>query len=270
MTGLALHVDFSTGTPLWFFTRSSALIAFVLMTVGFVLGLLTTGRTGLLLKPRTPRFISQALHRNSTLLAIVFVLVHIATTVLDGYVKIGWPAAVVPFTSGYKTAWVAAGTAAFDLAILLAVTSLLRVRIGLKLWRGLHWLAYLLWPLAATHYLGTGTDVKAAWGRWLAFGSIALVVLATLARVGVGVAARRRAPAARPERGEAVGRPARPAGRPVRPVLPSRGSPVGSPAGPGASGYGATRSEAPGASRSGPYGPAYAADETYQGPRVPR
>jgi methionine sulfoxide reductase heme-binding subunit len=218
MSDLAL--DASTGSPLWFLTRSSALVAFVLMTVGFVLGLVTTGRAGALLKPRTPRFISQALHRNITLLAIIFVLVHVATTVLDGYVRIGWLSAVVPFTSGYRTAWVAAGTAALDLAIVLAVTSLLRVRIGVRRWRGLHWLAYALWPLTVTHYLGTGTDVKAAWGRWLAIAAIAAVTVATLVRAGAGMSARRRSPRPRPERGYPVERPGTPA-------LPSRGAAVG-------------------------------------------
>jgi sulfoxide reductase heme-binding subunit YedZ len=215
---------------MWYLTRSSALVAFVLMTAGFVLGLLTTGRTGVLLKPRTPRFISQALHRNITLMAIVFVLVHVVSTVLDGYVRIGWPAAIVPFTSGYRTAWVAAGTAALDLAIMLAVTSLLRVRIGLGLWRGLHWFAYALWPLAVTHYLGTGTDVTTTWGTGLAISSIAVVTLATLARVGAGLSARRRSPRPRPERGDPVPRPSRP---PARPALPARGAPVGSPGGSG-------------------------------------
>src|SRR5919198_4556153 len=92
----------STGSPLWFLTRSSALVAFVLLTVTLLLGLLTIRRTG----TRVPRFVSQALHRNATLLALGFVLVHVLTTVLDGYVPIGWQAAVVPFTSGYRTSWV--------------------------------------------------------------------------------------------------------------------------------------------------------------------
>jgi sulfoxide reductase heme-binding subunit YedZ len=188
----------STGSPLWFLSRSSALVAFGLLTVTMLLGLLTTGRAA-----GVPRFVTQALHRNATLLALGFVLVHIASTALDGYVPVGWAATVLPFTSSYRTTWVAAGTVAFDLAILLTVTSLVRVRIGLRLWRSIHWLAYALWPLTLVHYLGTGTDVRASWGRWLAILSAVVVAAAVAARVAA-VSAAQRAPAPHPVRGAPV------------------------------------------------------------------
>lgn len=214
----------STGSPLWFITRASALVAFGLLTLSFLLGLLATGRNA----ARAPRFVTQALHRNATLLALGFVLVHIGSTALDGFVSVGWLAAVLPFTSGYRTTWVTFGTLTFDLMILLTVTSLLRVRIGLRLWRGIHWLAYLLWPLALVHYLGAGTDTKANWGLWLAIlaaalvaGAIAVRVIAGLARDGAPGQGPRaglnrgagpsqgmgRGPEARPVRGAPVGRP---------------------------------------------------------------
>jgi sulfoxide reductase heme-binding subunit YedZ len=227
-----LAASYSTGSPLWFVTRSSALVAFGLLTVTLLLGLLTTGRAA----SSAPRFVTQALHRNATLLALAFVVVHIVSTLLDGFVPVGWAAVVVPFTSGYRTTWVAAGTLAFDLAILLTVTSLARVRIGLRVWRGIHWLAYALWPLTLVHYLGAGTDVRATWGRWLAILSIVVVVGAVVARVAAAVSARKHAPAARPVRGAPVGRPAgvAPVGRPagVAPVGRPAGVPsVGRPAG---------------------------------------
>jgi sulfoxide reductase heme-binding subunit YedZ len=227
-----LAASFSTGSPLWFVTRSSALISFGLLTVTFMLGLLTTGRA----VASAPRFVTQALHRNATLLALAFVAVHIVSTLLDGFVPVGWAAVVVPFTSGYRTTWVAAGTIAFDLALLLTITSLARVRIGLRIWRGIHWLAYALWPLTLVHYLGAGTDARAAWGRWLAIGSAVLVAGAIVARIAAAVSRRGSGPAVRPVRGAPVGRPssfapARPGGSgemstndaPVRPGMVREG-----------------------------------------------
>jgi methionine sulfoxide reductase heme-binding subunit len=216
----------SAGSPLWFITRSSALVAFGLLTIALLLGLLTTGRTA----GSAPRFVTQALHRNATLLALVFVVVHIGSTALDGYVPVGWAAAVVPFTSGYRATWVAAGTVAFDLAILLTVTSLLRARIGLRLWRAIHWLAYALWPLILVHYLGAGTDARAGWGRWLAILSAVTVAGAVAARVAAAVSARDRAPAAHPVRGAPVGRPRSPA--PLRGAGPDAASIAGVPVPP--------------------------------------
>jgi sulfoxide reductase heme-binding subunit YedZ len=194
----------STGSPPWFLTRASALVAFVLLTATLLAGLVSVRRTA-----GVPRFVSQAVHRNVTLLALGFVVMHVATTVLDGYVPIGWAAAVLPFTSGYRTPWVAAGTVAFDLAILLTVTSLARARVGLRLWRGIHWLAYALWPLTLVHYLGAGTDARVAWGRWLAIAAAVAVPGAVAVRVAAAVSAAGRAPARHPVRGT----PVRAAGR---------------------------------------------------------
>ncbi len=190
----------SAGSPLWFLTRSSALVAFVLLTVTLLLGLLTIRRRS----AAVPRFVSQALHRNATLLALGFVLVHVVTTVLDNYVPIGWEAVVIPFTSGYRATWVAAGTVAFDLAILLTVTSLARARIGLRVWRGIHWLAYALWPLTLVHYLGAGTDARAAWGRWLAILAAVAVAGAVAVRVAGAASAAGEASPQHPVRGARV------------------------------------------------------------------
>lgn len=185
---------------LWYLTRASALVAFVLLTASFLLGVLTTGRGTATL----PRFVTQALHRNATLLAAAFTVMHIMTVALDTYVPVGWLAAVVPFTSGYRGLWVTFGTLAFDLVILLTVTSLLRVRIGQPVWRALHWLAYLLWPFALLHYLGSGTDMKAGWGFWLAVLSAVAVGAAIALRMVAGVRTGPAAPAARPIRGTSV------------------------------------------------------------------
>ena len=66
------------------------------------------------------------------------------------------------------------GALAFDLLIALIVTSLLRARIGHRVWRTVHWAAYASWPVAVAHGLGTGTDVTQNW-------LLALTVLCSLA-----------------------------------------------------------------------------------------
>ncbi len=45
-----------------------------------------------------------------------------------------------------------------------SITSLLRQRIGFRVWRVVHWAAYACWPLAMLHTLGTGSDVRSAVG----------------------------------------------------------------------------------------------------------
>ena len=103
----------------------------------------------------------------------MFLGVHIATSVLDPFAAISWTDAVIPLSASYRPFWLGLGAVAFDLLIALAITSLLRVRIGLRTWRGIHWLAYACWPVALVHGLGTGSDVRSRWLLWLVAGCVA-------------------------------------------------------------------------------------------------
>ena len=155
-----------SSAPLWYTTRATAIVAFVLMTVTMTLGLAATQRA--VASRAWPRFATQDLHRNLSLLAMGFVLLHIVTTLSDSFVTVGWWSLVIPGASAYRTVWTAFGTLAFDLAMLLVVSSLLRHRLSLRAWRAVHFSAYALWPLAFVHFWKTGTDAShGRWGLWL-------------------------------------------------------------------------------------------------------
>ncbi|MFD9737387.1 ferric reductase-like transmembrane domain-containing protein [Umezawaea sp. NPDC059074] len=179
------------GESLWFASRAGGLLALVLLTGTFVLGLLTSGRHATV---AWPRFTIALLHRNLSLLTVVFLAVHIVTAVVDGYVSIGWIDVVVPFVAGYQPFWLGLGAVAVDVLVALVVTSLLRARIRPEVWRAVHWLAYACWPVALVHGLGMGTDL---WWVWVVDAVCLAAVLGalvwrarrthpdTVARVGV-------------------------------------------------------------------------------------
>lgn len=173
----------TSGRELWYLTRGSGAVALVLLTGAVVFGILTTLRAG---TDRWPRFAVNGLHRNLTLLAVAFVVVHVLTTVADGYAPIGLTDAVVPFASPYRPVWLGLGAVAFDLLLALVATSYLRRRIGARAWRAVHWLAYASWPVALVHSLGAGSDARAGWLLVLGAASLAAVVLAALGRVAAG------------------------------------------------------------------------------------
>lgn len=166
---------------LWYLTRSTAVVAFVLMTASFALGIAATKRH--LAARWWPRFATQQLHRNFAMIAILALIVHIVTTLADTYVHVGWAALVIPGLSGYRTLWVALGTLAFDVFLLVIVSSLLRDKLPVRVWRTMHWAVYAAWPLSFLHFLKTGTDAAhGRWGLWLAFLCLAVVTAATVAR----------------------------------------------------------------------------------------
>jgi DMSO/TMAO reductase YedYZ heme-binding membrane subunit len=163
----------------WYLTRGMGVGALILLTLSVALGVVTSIRWR---SDRWPRFITSGLHRNLTLLAIAFVGVHVLATVADGYTPIGLRDAVIPFISPYRPIWLGLGAIAFDLLIALVATSLLREKIGYRMWRYVHWLAYVSWPIALVHALGTGTDARLGWMRSTGIVCIAVVALAVVAR----------------------------------------------------------------------------------------
>ncbi len=172
----------ATGTSLyWYLTRSTGAVALLLLTVTVVLGVVDVRRFS---TPRWPRFVLDALHRNVALLAMVFLCLHILTSVLDSFASISLIDAVIPFAGSYRPFWLGLGAISFDLLIAVTITSLLRQRMGYAGWRVVHWLTYASWPIALLHGFGTGSDAS---GTWLLLLSV-ICLLAVLAAVIVRVA----------------------------------------------------------------------------------
>jgi sulfoxide reductase heme-binding subunit YedZ len=147
-------------TALWYATRATGLMALVLLTLTMVFGMTTTTRT----RARNwPGFAQQEMHRRISILSVVFVGLHVLTSVMDTFVNIPLAAVVIPFTSKYQGFWVGVGAIALDLMIAVFVTSLLRERMRPATWRAVHWLAYLSWPVALAHTFGMGTDAGEGW-----------------------------------------------------------------------------------------------------------
>ena len=86
---------------------------------------------------------------------------------------IGVADAFVPFISAYRPIWLGLGAIATDLLIAVTVTSLVRARLCYRAWRLVHWAAYLCWPVAVVHGLGTGSDTMTRWVLVLTLGCVA-------------------------------------------------------------------------------------------------
>lgn len=143
-----------SGQAFWFISRASGVVSVVLLTIVVCLGVVTAGRR----RPHgTSATVVMGMHRWLSLGMLVFLAVHIVTAIVDGYVPIGWLAAVVPFTSGYQPLLVGLGTLGVDLLVVVMVTSYLRHRIRERDWRLVHWLSYAMWLVAVVHGFTMGT-----------------------------------------------------------------------------------------------------------------
>lgn len=171
----------------WALGRGTGIVALVLFTLGLVLGVVT--RSGRPL-PRLGRFAAADLHRTATLTATALVAVHVGSLLLDPYAQVRVVDVVVPFLGSWSPLWLGLGTLAVDLLVVVTAVSLLRHRVGPRVFRAVHWATYLLWPVSLAHALGTGSDAGAAPMRVLAALCIAAVLTAVTWRLTPAFAGR--------------------------------------------------------------------------------
>ena len=165
----------------WYLARGTGVVALLLLTASVVIGIVGTVR---FTAERWPRFAIDAVHRDVSLLVLVVLVIHIVTSVLDGFAPITLLDGVIPFTSPYRPLWLGLGALSFDLLVAIAVTSIVRRRLGYRAWRAIHWAAYASWPVAVLHGLGTGSDVK----QWWMLALTVVCIVAVLAAVSTRIA----------------------------------------------------------------------------------
>ncbi len=168
---------------LWFATRGAGIVSLLFTTGVMYLGILSVLRWK---TPAWPPFATAGFHKNLSLLSVVFLAIHIVTAVIDPFTSLGWLAALVPFSSSYRTVWLGLGVLSVDVTAALIVTSLLRGQIGVKTWRAIHWLAYAAWPMAVLHSIGTGSDAGSPWMTALTLSCVFAVGAAAVVRFTSG------------------------------------------------------------------------------------
>jgi predicted ferric reductase len=165
---------------LWFVARGSGMVAYLLLTATVVLGIAVNRRWS---NADWPRLVVEGAHRWFTLIFSLFLIVHIATLVLDPFSHISFGDAVIPFAGTYRTFWVGLGVVAAELVVAIVLSVAVRRWIGYRLWHALHLLTYLLFPLSLLHGIGTGTDTGTSWTTVMYAGSFLAVAAALIWRV---------------------------------------------------------------------------------------
>ena len=141
----------------WYLMRSTGIVALLLLTISFALGVATTNRW----RPPTSRlYVTTEVHRYAALLSVAFIAVHVLTAIVDPDAQVRALTAVWPFGSPFS---LAVGTLSLDLIAAVVITSLGRRRLPFKAWRLIHWSVYAAWPLAFVHTIAMGTDAHLWW-----------------------------------------------------------------------------------------------------------
>lgn len=172
------------GDPtLWYATRAAAISAYLLLSLTVVLGLLRStlriSRSG---GSGSIWFLDEA-HQFTALLAAGFVLLHLATLVLDPVVPFSLTNLLVPVGEPYQPLATTLGVfTLYTLAIVL-LSSWFRGSLSYGFWRALHGVSFAAFALVTLHGLLDGTDSGQAWMRLVYLGVSALVLLLIVARM---------------------------------------------------------------------------------------
>lgn len=188
MTASTITVLLASTKVWWYMSRSAGIVAWALCAASVLWGMALATRA-LGRNPTAPWLLD--LHRFLGGLAVTFVGIHMVSLMLDPFVRFTVGDLLVPFASTqYRPGAVAWGVVAFYLLLAVEVTSLLKKRLPVGLWRQVHLTSYVLYAMATVHLLTAGTDRFNPALRWSVLVTVGAVVFFAAYRVvGPGRAA---------------------------------------------------------------------------------
>lgn len=164
----------------WYIARSSGLVAWVLLALAMLWGLLLSTRV--FGRKPGPKWFTD-LHRFLGGIAVVFTAIHVGALVADNYVDFGLREILVPMASPWKPVPVAAGVVALWILLAVEVTSLLMKQLPRRAWRAVHLSSFGLFVAATAHAFSAGTDARNELFVMACVALTAVILVLTLARL---------------------------------------------------------------------------------------
>jgi predicted ferric reductase len=164
----------------WFIARITGLTAFAVLSLSVLSGeALRTSVLDFLAKNRAVR----KLHDFTTPLWLPLVFAHVIALLLDKTARIQPINVVVPFVTDYGELPIGLGTIAFDIVMVVAITSWLRSRMNNTLWTWIHRTSYIGFVALFFHAALSGTDFDAPLVSAIAWSTAAGLAILGISRI---------------------------------------------------------------------------------------
>lgn len=170
-------IDFQDPQIWWFLARASGIVAWALMTLTVVWGILL--KTRILRGADNPEWL-KVTHRYISGLSLSMIAVHLFALWRDEFVQFGVRELFVPFASEWNPLGVALGIFAVYLVLAIQITALSSKWLPEKLWKGVHFTSYVVIVLVALHSGLAGSDVGTPW-----YTVISLILITTTTLAGI-------------------------------------------------------------------------------------
>ncbi|HET8567639.1 MAG TPA: hypothetical protein VFM93_01475 [Candidatus Limnocylindria bacterium] len=139
----------------WLLARATGVASFLALFIAILSGIAL--RTSVLDRLGSNREI-QSLHQFTTALWIPLGGLHLVSLLLDRTARVRAVDLVVPFGVDYGPVAVGLGTLAFDIFVVVTVTSWIRRGLDPRLWSWIHRTSYVAFALTFAHAFLSGTD----------------------------------------------------------------------------------------------------------------
>ena len=139
----------------WYLTRAAGLMGYFLIWLSTAWGLVVSSK---ILDPFMERAFTYDFHEYLSWLGLAFIGIHVIVLMADKYLPYTIWQILIPFLSPYRPFWVGLGVIAFYLSLLVTITFYLKKKIGIELFRKIHYLSLVGYFGATLHGLYAGTD----------------------------------------------------------------------------------------------------------------
>jgi len=167
----------SSDQSMWYLTRAAGIIAYLLLWLSTVWGLVIPSK---LFGEVLSGDFTFDFHKFISLLSLGFLGLHIVVLTADKYLPFSVAQLLVPFLSPYRPLWVGIGIISFYLILLVTVTFYLRKQIGMKTFRLIHYTSLAAYLGAVVHALVSGADSSLPAVIFLYISTVAVVIFLTV------------------------------------------------------------------------------------------
>jgi len=181
LPGLNTSLSGAEPKAYWYISRVSAFVAYALLWLAMVLGLLMTNRLARLW-PGGP--VAFDLHQYTSLLGLAFALFHALILLGDHYMNYRLVQVLIPFASwNYAPFWVGLGQVSLYLMAIVGLSFYVRRAVSRRTWKLIHGLSFAVFCLVLLHGLTSGSDTGTGWALSIYLFTGGSVLFLTLYRV---------------------------------------------------------------------------------------
>lgn len=173
----------------WLAIRGSGIVAFALISISVIWGLLVSSKMlGRLVRAKPLTWF----HESAGIGALVATIAHVFLLSIHDYIDFTWAEILVPGRSGWRPLAVSLGITAMYALVVVVVSFYVKRRIGQKTWRAIHYASFGVFVSSMLHGITAGTDTMAPLLIGLYLGSASVIAILLALRLAEGRDADRR------------------------------------------------------------------------------